>query len=363
MKLKVTRPDGTEEEIEVTAWESLDVEPQEAALDLDFVSLSEKALKKNGEAQIKIIQPGWGSSGFYGADMLERDGPRVFKKDTRMFWDHPTATEEAERPERSLRDLAAQLTEDARWLPNGPQGAGLYAHAKVFDGYSAAVENLAPHIGVSIRATGKAKTGMAEGRSGPIIEGLVAAKSIDFVTQPGAGGQVVQLFESARPRPEGEPKEIQVDEKEATQLRESMTTLQTQMTALQESLKTTTDERDRLREGQTLQEAKRLVSAQVGAASLPDVTKTRLVERLSANPPIKDGALDKDALKTAVEAAVKDETEYLTKVTGSPIRGMGGSHEEDDTKAREAVAKDLEGTFSRLGLSEAGAKAAAAGRN
>lgn len=335
--------------------------PKESAVESllagDFVPLNEKALKRNGEIQMKLIQPGWGSSGYYSPALLERDGPTVFKKGTKSYWNHPTPAEEASRPERDLRDLAAELTEDAHWLPNGPEGAGLYAHAKVFGGYAGAVEELAPHIGVSIRALGQAKTGEAAGRRGPIIEKLVAARSVDFVTEPGAGGQVVQLFESARG---GErPKETQVDEQEAKALQESVTTLQTQMTALQESLKTTTEERDRLREGHTLQEAKGLVTAQVSAASLPDVTKARLIERLSANPVVKDGALDKDGLQTALEAAIKEETEYLTKLQVSPIRGMNSFTESRDEEAE----KKLAGTFGRLGLSESAAKVAAVGRN
>lgn len=165
----------------------------------DLVPLVEKAVRKDGTVRVKVISPGWGSSGYYAADVLERDGPKVFKAGTKMYWDHPTKEEESQRPERSLRDLAAELTEDARWEGDSETGPGLYAIAKVFGKYREAVDELAPHIGTSIRALGKAANGEAEGRRGPVVSQLVSAKSVDFVTQPGRGGQVVQaLFEAAR---------------------------------------------------------------------------------------------------------------------------------------------------------------------
>lgn len=163
----------------------------------DFLRLGEAALRRDGTAAVKLIAPGWGSSGYYSADLLEKDGPGLFRAGTKMYWDHPTQSEESERPEGSLRNLAAVLVSDARWA-QGPEGPGLYADAKIFEGYQKAVAEMAPHIGVSIRAAGRATVGEAEGRKGRIITELTAAQSVDFVTEPGAGGKVLQLFEAAR---------------------------------------------------------------------------------------------------------------------------------------------------------------------
>src|SRR3546814_15388711 len=41
--------------------------------------------------------------------------------------------------------------------------------------------------------------GEAEGRTGPIIEGLADIASVDFVTRAGRGGRVLSVLESARP--------------------------------------------------------------------------------------------------------------------------------------------------------------------
>lgn len=362
MKLKVTRPDGTEEEIEVSAYEALDVnvEPIEAAIESEFIPLVEKAVKRDGQAEIKIIQPGWGSSGHYSREMLERDGPKVFKKGLKMFWDHATASEEAERPEGSLNRLAGELTSAARWQENGAQGPGLYAHAKIFEGFQSAVDQLAPHIGVSIRALGQAKQGEAEGRRGPLIEKLVAARSVDFVTEPGAGGAIVQLFESARSGPrEDAPMEL-TEAKVQEMIAAATTPLQESLTATQAKLSTAETDNARLREGLLMRDARDYVVGALNATNFLESTKVRLIERLAATPPVKDNALDRDAFKTLVEDAIKDERTYLAQYSGSPVRGMG-THEVKESTAEEIQAR-LNESFKAFGLSEEAAKTAAAGR-
>jgi hypothetical protein len=164
------------------------------------VALEEKAVRSDGTAKVKIIEPGWGSSGFYPIEVLKRDGASAFPKGTKMNWNHPTATEEAERPEGDLNDLASELVTDARWIDNGPKGSGLYADAKVFEAYQGPVNDLAPHIGVSIHARGKAMQGEAEGRQGVIVQEILESpfNRVDYVTMPGAGGEIISLFEAAR---------------------------------------------------------------------------------------------------------------------------------------------------------------------
>lgn len=293
------------------------------------VPLVEQAVRPDGTIPIKIIQPGWGSSGYYPADVLERDGPKVFKAGLKMYWNHPTPTEESERPERDLRDLSAELVSDARWEANHPQGPGLYAESKVFQPYRPAVDELAPHIGVSIRARGRATAGSAEGRSGPIIQEITAARSVDFVTTPGAGGKVLQLFEARRGagapahKSGGDPvapvQEEKMDPKEAQALKDANARLEgtVQEQAAQIA---------RLMEGALLREAGDVVTAELADATLPKITLARLKTQLSANPPVKDGVLDREALKTRIAEAVKMETAYLAEVAGGgEIRGLGSA--------------------------------------
>lgn len=329
-----------------------------------FVPLMERAVRNDGTIPVKIIQPGWGSSGYYPAEVLERDGPKIFKKGTKMYWNHQTATEEAERPEGDLNHLAAELVSDARYQANGPAGGGLYADAKVFEKYKPAVDDLAGHIGVSIRAFGKATQGEMEGREGVIIQELTKARSVDFVTAPGAGGQILSLFEAARGADKKTTTTVSVekkpvkesnsmDEKELQAMKESITTLQTNLGEVK-------DENARLKEGMAVRDAKDLVSTALAGYELPEPTKARLMESLPKLVTLKDGALDVEVFNGKVSEAIKAEVKYLTQVGGlGKIHGLGESV--DDEPGEGETAGTLEEAFADLGLSEAGAKIAAAG--
>lgn len=151
---------------------------------------------KSGRLLIGLITPGWGSSGYYSQKVLENAADaRVFPAGTQMFLDHETESEKFDRPERSVRDLAAVLTEDATW-----DGRQLVGEAQVFGAYNDMLtdEDFVKAIGVSIRALADSTVGEAEGRKGRIITNLAESLSVDFVTRAGRGGQVLQVLESAR---------------------------------------------------------------------------------------------------------------------------------------------------------------------
>ena len=320
-------------------------EAEEAAIAGDFIPLVERAVRADSTIPVKIIQPGWGSSGHYSADVLKRDGPKVFRKGTKMFWNHQTPADEAARPEGDLRDLAGEFVSDAVWKDDG-----LYAEAKVFAPYREAVNELAPHIGVSIRALGRAKAGEADGRKGNLIEQIVAAKSVDFVTTPGAGGKVLELFESARRAPES--REVENVE-EVKRLTEANAALEAEKAALLQ-------ENARLVERLLLGEARGVVAEALGKADLPDVTKARLAEALAKNPPAKDGKLDAEAFATRIAEAIKAEQEYIGKIVGAGrITGMGGGAPAEDAAGAQSR---LAEAFKGLGLNEQAAKRAADGR-
>lgn len=306
----------------------------------DFTPLIERAVRRDGTIPIKLISPGWGSSGYYAPDVLERDGPKIFTPGLKMFWNHPTATEEAERPEGDLNALAAELASPARWEANGHRGPGLYADAKVFENYRKPIDELAQHIGVSIRGLGLAKQGEAEGKTGPIIQEMRVARSVDFVTEPGAGGEIISIFEAARKAPvETKPREVEMaDEKLATQLQES----EKRLSALE-------TENARLREAIILHEAETFVARQLADVSLPDVTKTRIAAQLKVNPPTKEGALDRDALAARIDEAAQSEAAYLASVGAGQVSGLG-AHPSPLTEASDAVTERMKAGFAALGL-------------
>lgn len=287
-----------------------DAEEEAAEIEVagDVVALQEGAVRKDGTITVKVIQPGWGSSGYYAPDVLARDG-KVFAKGTKMFWDHATPSQEADRPEGELDRLAGEFLTDAVWNEDGKAGPGLYADAKVFGRYRDAVAELAPHIGVSIRAMGKAKEGEADGKRGPLIQSFTAARSVDFVTTPGAGGKIVSLFEAARQAPR---EEKTVTEEEATKL-----------VAENEALK---GEVATLRQALVMREAVEFVEAQLATYELPEVARKRLLEALAAQPALVDGALDRDAYQAQIEERAKAEMAYVATLTkAGQIRGLGAA--------------------------------------
>lgn len=145
---------------------------------------------------IQIIEAGWNKAAtrFYPADVLARDVPKVYPAGTHMYLDHPTATEEAELPERSVTRLAAVFTE-APYTTDG--GRTMRARARVFAPHREFLSEAWRDIGVSINGDGEGQWGERDGRHGLIIEALTYGRSVDFVTKAGAGGRILQLLESA----------------------------------------------------------------------------------------------------------------------------------------------------------------------
>jgi hypothetical protein len=325
---------------------------EEAAVVGDFVPLVEAAVRKDGTARVKVISAGWGSSGFYPVEVLKRDAA-IFRKGLHMHWDHQTAAQEAEKPEGSLTTLAGELISDASWQDSGPSGPGLYADAKVFAPFRDAVNELAPHIGVSIRASGRTRQGEADGRKGPIVEQLIAARSLDYVTIPGAGGKVVEMFEAARPAVTAIVEESEEDQH--MELQEQLNEANARILVLQQDAA-------RLREALLIRDARDQTRTALATAQVPDVTRARLLESLSVNPPTgEDGSLDVPALANRITEAVTAEQTYLAQASGygsGKITGMGGGK----TETAVDVSARMKEAFGLLGLSPAEAEIAANGR-
>lgn len=165
----------------------------------ESVNLAEASTSSDdsGLLEVEFITPGWGSSGYYSPKVVEAAAP-LFAVGTHMYFDHPTETEHHERPARSVRDLAAVITEAG--AVNKTTG-GIRGKVKPLAPYRELLtdEAFAANVGVSIRASASdIVVGEAEGRQGPIIESLVDLDSVDFVTRAGRGGRVLAVLESAR---------------------------------------------------------------------------------------------------------------------------------------------------------------------
>lgn len=158
----------------------------------EFEPLSESAVRNAGDTiRVRIISPGWGTSGYYGRDLLEKSA-HLYSAGTKMYVNHPTRSEQRERPERDLNDLCGYLMDTAKY-----ESDGLYANVRLLPGKIDFIRAAAKIIGVSHFVMGSSKMGEAEGRTGPIITSIDSVVSVDLVTSPGRGGAIIS--ESSRP--------------------------------------------------------------------------------------------------------------------------------------------------------------------
>lgn len=255
---------------------------------------SEASSLGDGKYRIRIIVPGQGSSGIYTAENLAESAP-LFKAGTEMFIDHPTETEEWERPERSIRDYAGVFLEDATV---GEDGA-LYTVCKVFSGVNELIKDKWEHIGVSINAW--CADPISEDGIVPPIAGV---RSVDFVTTPGAGGAIIDLLESNRNdnyvKEAGMDKEIEskFDELKASLIEALSSKLEAAVATIQEAKAEEPTEEASVDVDSVLDAGRKIAES-----GLPEAAIVRVREAVKAGADV-DSALESERayLKEAVAA-------------------------------------------------------------
>ena len=300
-------------------------------------SLRGVELKEASEYPVKLMSPGRGSSGYYPPEVVKRDGPQIFKSGTQMFWNHSTDTEEAERPEGDLNNLAAVLTTDAKYDEAGKDGPGLYASAKVFKPYVDKVQEMGKHIGLSIRAGGsrdEAATG-PDGKKG-VITALKNAHSVDFVTKAGRDGKI---FTEAARATEGAD---DMDVKEVQRLIEA-------------AVNPLKEENRQLKEMLSATGAPQIIHEALEPIRLPNASKRKIFEKLSAPSvrsllPLKEGKLDSEAIGKLVEQEAVKEANFLMELGyGDRIASLGKpvTEKEQKTAVKESSER-YEGAMADL---------------
>lgn len=295
---------------------------------------------------VKIISPGRGSSGYYPKEVLERDGPQIFKRGTLMYINHATPAEEAERPEGDWSKLAAVTTADAYWDERGKDGPALYAPAKVFSEYADQVAEKAPYTGVSIRARGLYAEGNRKAPDGKpgLIERLVSADSIDLVTKAGRDGKLL-LESDVQPKDPDEDDEPDPDDEGDDMQESTVRALQKEVAMLRETIAGRMDGPRAIREAL---EPIRLP----GPPHVVEATRARIVERLGPSLPFKQGRIDTEKLNDLVEAAALEEARFLAQLGyGAGLASMGQRmteselaklHEQDGKAWEEQFAETME---------------------
>ena len=324
---------------------------------ISYMPLTEAKFDK-GRATVIVIKAGFNAdkSRYYPAEVLKRDYG-IFEGQ-KMYADHPTETEDKELPERSIKPGGWVATlKDVTCDENGT----VTGVADIIEDWlmkklaNLRDKDMLSEMGISINAYGDASKSTIDGTKTIVIERLKGARSVDFVTEPGAQG-IVTLYEAIRSNDidlideatlkERRPDlvktieasiraEITKEVKKAMESEERITELEGQITTL-------TTERDDLKEAalqaekdKAKAEAQATIKEKVEAvdkAELPDAAKERLVERF------------KDAESAdGIEEAIQSEKDYIAKLSeAGKVKGLGDSkpNPEESRKAlRESFKK------------------------
>lgn len=323
-----------------------------------------------GILPVRIIQPGFnaGKGRFY-SDQSVKDAAKVFEN-TKMYANHPTPSEEKERPERDIRDWVATL-KNTRVSSQGNAIGEAHIHAGWFKEMA---QNLLQtgnlsQLGTSINAIGKgsrAKIGEVDTFN---VEGLTRGRSVDFVTEPGAGGRAglteskIDIIDALTidldTLKEVRPDLVEAVKAESDAITESKTTqevkrkmeIEQENKELKEANEKLTKENADLT-ARAIEAQKAVAQASikeaVEKAKLPDPAKTRIL------------AMFKDAaVLEGLDEAIKAETDYVAMITESgKVKGMGVQKGSEDNTTQNALAE----SFEKMGLSKESAKVAAKGR-
>lgn len=340
-------------------------ESESRSLLYNYTPLLEADISK-GIAKVIVIKPGFGNpvdNHYYPSETLSRDYP-VFEG-VKMYADHQTTEEEKQRPEGSIRQWVASL-KNVRF----EEGVGIVGDAVIIEPWlqqklaTLRDQKLLSEMGISIRAAGAGTKGKIDGKETNIVERITRVRSVDFVTEAGAGGGVllyetekefdidIVTIEALKERRPDLVKVIENDIREKT-LKEvkRMAELDDKIKELEGDKVTLTAERDaavtKLSEAEKAQrkaEAKSKIDEVISKSELPEVSKQKLVEKF------------KDAESAdGVEDAIKKESDYVNALKEASKPKNLGESKPDPTKSK----KELKEAFMRTGMNEKQAEDAA----
>ncbi len=355
------------EEEEISPWVK---EAMTRELLLNYMPLTEATFDK-GRAHVIIIKAGFNSdkSRYYPADMLKRDYG-VFEGQ-KMYADHPTKEEDKVLPERSIKNTGwVAVLKNVTCDENGT----VTGVAEIIEPWlmtklaTLRDKKLLSEMGISINALGNASKATIDGTETLVIEEFTGSRSVDFVTEPGAGGNVtfyesdrnrdidlvelsglkerrpdlVKLIEaSVRAEITKEVKKAMENEEKIRELEGQIETLTTELTGLKTKMAEAEKAKAKAEAQATIKEA-------VDKAELPDAAKVRLIERFK----------DSESADGIAEA-IQSEVDYIAKLSeAGKVKGLGATkrNPEADAKALKESYKTLhpEWTDAQLDTAVAG---------
>lgn len=297
-------------------------------------SIVRESQTRKGVWEIKIIEAGEGSSGFYPAEMLERDGAKAFPAGTRMFANHDGWEDMFNGGD--VRRLIGKTLSDATY-----RDGALWAEAEFPIADNAAfIEAFWEQIGISINTTGESEIGTIGEYTGNVVTKLEndAYTSVDVVVAPGAGGKFIRMLESAQ-RLWGAPQGSTVTESSARaeeKVKEENMELEKELTALSADVAALTAKFDAAESARAQEAAEAEAQAQaekdsfdafeavaqVTEAKLTPALHSRVVEAVKAgNHDVAALIADAKAIQESVVTELSESAAGDAVRIGSPTAG------------------------------------------
>lgn len=316
----------------------------------DFVVFKEAQLLGEDRVLVRVIQPGLSANRNYYSEQVLSEGHSAYEG-ARVYLDHPTKQEEAQRPERSVRDLCGVL-ENVK--PDMSAELKVVAHADLIMPFiEESISSGRDLVGLSHHILGNGRYFKhTDGKLARKVESIEGVKSVDIVTTAAAGGKFQRLLEAeggmmvetleelkeAYPELLEQFKEEVVAEatKESKPPKEVVDGWQEELGKLTEAIKERDGRIATLEEAQHEAERNRIIREALDESKLPK----RAQERVRAL--VESAECPDDKLAERVAEAVKDERDYIASIAeGSPVQRMGGPKAEEQESAVVKEAREF----------------------
>ena len=319
----------------------------------EFISLKEaKFDETTGDVEVVLIEQGTNiNKKRHYPDSTIREAASRFGG-LKMYLNHPTRTEDKERPERDLRDWVSTIIES-----HYEDGKAI-GKVSIHDGWlrdrlkdSVARE----HIGLSINTSGQISYGKIQGQEMQIVEKIIMQRqngpaSVDWVTEAGARGKVSRLLKESNER--GKKMELneatmedlkrenpELVESLVKEVKDSMS--KSKETEIKEKeLKESREKLANLEKKEKISKQKEAIAGLMEGKEIAQPVKDRIVESLSETV-----FENETKLKEAFEAKLKSELEYVNKISGKGKIKTGSS--ENTGSLSESLGNELD---SRAGI-------------
>jgi cellobiose-specific phosphotransferase system component IIB len=272
-------------------------------------SVTEAPIKSGNRWKVIVARPGQGSSGFYSEDLFRRDAHKIIAPGGQAFIGHDD--------DRNIKDLVGVYPEGSRW---SEEDNAVVSELEVFSHWKTFVEEVGPHVGVSLYALGESDD---EGNVTAFIED--AYNGADLVARPGlvGSGLAEKLYEAAKAQDSKTSttavEERKEDNMEIADVVKAVEALADQVSALVAANDQKAEESaQRQADSKAVEAAVTAYDAAVKAIDEADLLKPQ-VESLRAR-----AARGEDVAEAIAEAkAIKEAAIEATRVTEGATRDFG----------------------------------------